>query len=172
MKTVVVLMLTCLIVNSGHAQGVAGTTNRKIDDLTGAWKFVVTDEADAPIATSYNVLKKQNNELVVSDLAWGTTAKAMVLNGSVKLPMTALLDSASRDRVTFTTDLPSITNAAGSWNGSAIVKNSRYKIQGVRLPSIWACSHKEPTHTAASTEEMQVQTKEHKCTGWHQVPVQ
>lgn len=139
------------------------------EQMSGAFRFTIQD-GGKPIAVADRVLdvSMSGKQIAVIDPAQAVKANATVKDGSFVIPMAATT-ADGRSEVKATVTLKAGGLEATGWTGTALINDMNFAVVVSKLPSLWACSHADPTHTASSTDEMKEQTEKHKCTGWHRV---
>jgi hypothetical protein len=111
----------------------------------------------------YVYLAQEGNAITGADLRTGAEIFGAVQGGAVNFTIDAKAAVAAKKTVTFKGNLsdPMISGMVKFSDGVS------HPIVIFRLPSLWQCSHKDPTHVADSEEQMRDLSAKQGCTGWH-----
>lgn len=167
---------------SSKAASDAETGKRYFNPLMGAWEVAVDDKVGSmkennPNLTANSIPRKKVVVLQVDG------DHLLVLDPETKQS----LDGKTSDEgkaITFTwkgdrngvSYKPVVFRGSISGNtiaGTATLDDgAAVEWKAVKLPSAWECSnHKNPSHVAASEEEMRDLTMKYKCSGWHRLKI-
>lgn len=151
------------------------------NDIDGVWKLVISEKNDKrPLGEAFMAVQRSGDQLVMRDLS-GTTSVRTAANSATLVPVRiAGLDGVAVPDTVAQIVVPAeqakkaerMSELVKTWElqvGGNVPKKTGWTVYAIKLTSVWACSHSNPTHTATTTNEMQEASKKHMCTGWRQV---